>query len=142
MIHLGIRLWFAYGMGQESMGRNETTLERALRDEVIAQCIRLELFLHLLDRMFEASAPFTLSTARSLLVASILKVRQSARAAQLLAEDELVEEEIAGNVPRSNSAGEELLGGIDFVVGHLPFSSAFTAKLTSDFKAGASSFDS
>ena len=38
-------------------------------------------------------------------------------------------------------AGKEFLGRFNFAFGHLPFAPAFAAKLTSDLKAGASSFD-
>lgn len=74
---------------------SETTLQRVLRDDVDAQLIRLDMFLQLLNRMFQVSSSYTVSARPTLLVASILKVQQSGRAVKLLAEEGLVEEILA-----------------------------------------------
>jgi hypothetical protein len=49
--------------------------------------------------------------------------------------------EVAGNVPWGYSAGEQLLGRLDFAFGHLPLSSAFATELAGNIEAGAGSFD-
>ncbi len=74
---------------------SETTLQHVLREDVNAQLVRLDMFLHLLDRIFQASAPYASSAQLTLLVASILKLQQSGRAVKLLAEEELIEEILA-----------------------------------------------
>ena len=97
----------------------ETLLERVLREEVDSQVVRLELQLELLDRMFRESAPYASSVPLTLLVASILKVRQSCRAVKLLAEEGLVEDilaigrtliEVTVNATYLQCVGEKELG--------------------------------
>ncbi len=60
-----------------------------------AQVVRLDLLLQLLDRMFQQSAPQASTASLTLLMASVLKVRQSGRAVKLLAEEGMVEDILA-----------------------------------------------
>ena len=77
------------------MRTNETLLDRVLQENVSAQVVRLDLLLQLLDRIFQQSAPQASTASLTVLMASVLKVRQSGRAVKLLAEEGMVEDILA-----------------------------------------------
>ena len=95
-------------------------IERFVRENVDAQVVRLDLFLKLLEHMFqEAIAHHEPSVSLTLLFASILKVKQAGRAVQLIAEEGFVEEilsigrtlvEVTVNAAYLQYAGETELG--------------------------------
>ena len=67
--------------------------QRALETEIDAQTVRLEHFIELLDRMFAHSGLHQKQSMRhTLLLASLLRVKQAARGVQLLAGENCVEE--------------------------------------------------
>lgn len=71
-------------------------LQRALRENVNAQTMRLEFFLDLLDRMVQQLlADGESSIPHTLLLALLLRVKQAGRAVQLLSTEGLVEEILA-----------------------------------------------
>jgi hypothetical protein len=71
-------------------------IERVLRENVDAQTRRLELFLQVLDRMIpEILSTDQGSVRKTLLTASMMRVRQAGRAVHLLSGEGLVEEILA-----------------------------------------------
>ncbi len=99
--------------------------QRVLETDLDAQTVRLEHFLELLDRMFAHPGLHQTSSMRhTLLLASILRVKQAARGVQLLAGENCVEEiqtlsrsivEVTVNAAYLQSAGyEEFQGFLHF----------------------------